>query len=51
MVLDTVTEAKKAGYSWSECSLVVENNHKMIDPVMKWGGDRYKTYRLFSKEL
>ena len=51
MVLDTITEGKKAGYEWSECSLIVENNKKMIEPVVKWGGDLYKTYRLFSKDL
>lgn len=51
MVLDTIVEGKKAGYQWSECSLVVENNKKMIDPILKWGGRLYRTYRLFSKDL
>lgn len=51
MVLDTVEEGIKYGYQWSECSLVVENNKKMIDPILKWGGRLYRTYRLFSKDL
>ncbi|MBN1271370.1 MAG: hypothetical protein JXB26_03795 [Candidatus Aminicenantes bacterium] len=51
LVMDTILNAKKAGYRWSECSIVVENNHKMIDPILKWGGRLYKKYRLFGKKL
>ncbi len=51
MVVDTILNGKKAGYKWSECSLVVENNKKIIGPIEKWGGELYKTYRLFSKKI
>ena len=51
LVMDTIKNAVDAGYLWSECSLVVETNKKMIDPIVKWGGRPYKTYRLFSKDL
>ncbi|MCK5267932.1 MAG: hypothetical protein KAR07_07185 [Spirochaetes bacterium] len=51
MVLDSIINGTKAGYNWSECSLIVETNTKMIEPIEKWGGKPYKTYRLFSKKL
>jgi hypothetical protein len=51
LVVDTFSEGRKAGYQWAECSLVVETNKKMIDLLVKWGGDPYKVYRLFSKKV
>jgi len=51
LVVDTFLKGIKAGYNWSECSLIVENNKKMIEPIRKWGGYPYKVYRLFSKQL
>ncbi len=49
MIAETITQGVKLGYEWSECSLIVENNHRMIEPVKKWGGELTKTWRLFSK--
>lgn len=51
MVLETFLEGTKAGYTWSECSLIVETNQRMIDTMARWGGEPYKIYRLFSKKL
>lgn len=51
MVVETIKKGLEAGYKWSECSLIVESNLSMIRPIEKWGGTRYKTYRLFSKEI
>ena len=51
MVVETIRTGLAAGYKWSECSLVVETNLNMIRPIEKWGGTRYKSYRLFSKQL
>ncbi|MBN1596594.1 hypothetical protein JW933_11770, partial [candidate division FCPU426 bacterium] len=51
MVTETYVRGTAVGYQWSECSLIVETNTSMIEPLIKWGGDRYKTYRLFSKKL
>lgn len=51
MVVETMKAGLELGYKWSECSLIVENNLKVIRPIEKWGGIRYKTYRLFSKAL
>ncbi len=51
LVVDTFRAGRQIGYSWSECSLIVETNTKMIEPLLKWGGTPYKIYRLFSKDL
>jgi hypothetical protein len=51
MVLETFLVGVKAGYTWSECSLIVETNKSMIDAIGRWGGEPYKIYRLFSKRL
>jgi len=51
LVMDTFQQAMKIGYEWSDCSIIVETNRRMIDPLEKWGGKLYKTYRLFNKTL
>ncbi len=51
LVVETFIHGTAAGYKWSECSLIVETNTKMIEPIKKWGGHAYKTYRLVSKQL
>lgn len=51
MVVETIRVGLSVGYQWSECSLIVESNTNMIRPIEKWGGDRYKTYRIFSRAL
>jgi len=51
LVLDTIDDARAAGYRWSDCSLIVETNKNMLRPVRKWGGKDYRTYRIFSKQI
>lgn len=51
MIMDTVEAGLSYGYGWSDCSIVVENNEKMIKPIKKWGGKDYRTFRIFSKDL
>jgi ribosomal protein S18 acetylase RimI-like enzyme len=51
MVVETIQVGLSVGYRWSECSLIVETNTNMIRPIEKWGGRRYKSYRIFSKSL
>jgi GNAT superfamily N-acetyltransferase len=51
LVAETFRNGRKAGYKFSECSLIVETNINMIEPMEKFGGKIYKTYRLFSKQL
>ncbi len=51
MITDTILNGRKAGFDWSVCSLIVENNKNIIDPILKWGGKLYRTYRLFQKKI
>jgi len=51
LILDTINNAIAAGHSWSSCSIIVENNVKMIQPVIDWGGKEIKRYRIFTKGL
>ncbi len=51
MVVETIRVGLSIGYQWSECSLIVESNENMIRPIEKWGGVRYKSYRIFSRQL
>lgn len=51
MVLDTIAAGRAAGCQWSSCSIIVENNTKMIQPIVDWGGKEFKRYRIFTKKL
>ena len=51
LVMDTIAAGRKHGYQWSSCSIVVENNLKMIQPILDWGGYEFKRYRIFTKTL
>lgn len=51
MVVETIRVGLSVGYQWSECSLIVESNLNMIRPIEKWGGERYKSYRIYSRSL
>ena len=51
LVMDTINSGHKAGYDWSSCSIIVENNIKMIQPVLDWGGKEIKRYRIYTKGL
>jgi len=51
LVMDTIEAGRNFGYEWSSCSLVVENNVKMIQPILDWGGYEFKRYRVFKKDL
>lgn len=51
LIVEAMQRGPIVGYEWGECSLIVETNQSMIRLIEKWGGDRYKTYRLFGKSL
>lgn len=51
LIVETFKNAMQAGYGWAECSLMVETNHRILEPIKKWGGKHSKTWRLYSKEL
>jgi hypothetical protein len=51
MIMDTINAGRDAGCEWCSCSIVVENNLKMIQPILDWGGKEIKRYRIFIKSL
>jgi hypothetical protein len=51
LIVETFVRGRARGYQWSDCSLIVETNHAMIEPIKKWGGEAYRTFRLFSRTL
>jgi ribosomal protein S18 acetylase RimI-like enzyme len=42
---------KKLRFKQSDCSLIVENNHKMIGALKYVNSDRYKGYRIFQMDI
>lgn len=46
-----IQEAKRRGIIGGEASWVLESNQEMINAAERLGGERYKTYRLFQKQL
>ncbi|MBN1531625.1 MAG: GNAT family N-acetyltransferase [Spirochaetes bacterium] len=51
LILMTIEEALKRGYDESDCSLIVENNHKMIGALKYLNADMYKGYRLYDMKI
>jgi len=49
--LNTIEEGIKLGYVESECSIIVETNHRMIGALEDLNAERYKTYRFYEKEI
>jgi hypothetical protein len=49
--LETIERGLKLGYEWAEASWVLEDNLKMIRPILDIGGEIYKTYRIYEKKL
>ena len=49
--LKTIETGVGMGFNASDCSLVVETNRKMIDALTVLNADRYKTYRIYEKEI
>lgn len=43
--------ARDYGFRWAELSWVLEDNKKIIDYLMAYGCERYKTYRIYEKAL
>jgi len=41
----------KKGYTWGEGSTIGENNHTMRTDIESMGGQKYKTYRIFRKNV
>jgi ribosomal protein S18 acetylase RimI-like enzyme len=51
LYLDTMDKGRKLAYKEADCSLIVENNERMIRAVEAFGAKRYKTYRLYEKPI
>lgn len=49
--LETIERGLKLGYTWAEASWILEDNMKMIKPLIEIGGEVYKTYRIYEKDL
>lgn len=49
--LNTIEEGVKMGYSESECSLIVETNHRMIGALENLNAKCYRTYRFYQKKF
>jgi len=49
--LKTIETGVGMGFNASDCSLVVETNRKMIDALAVLNADRYKTYRIYEKDI
>ena len=50
-VYKTYTRALEMGYEAAEMSLILEDNHKLRNMLESWGMWRYKTFRVYKKEL
>ncbi len=44
-------EALKKGMKMAEMSWILDNNEKMNRPIIAMGGEVYKTYRFYEKDL
>ena len=51
MYARTMEEARRKGYRWGEMSWVLESNPAMCRIVERLGAERYKTYRIYDREL
>ncbi len=49
--LKTIEEGIKLGYTESDCSLIVETNKKMIGALKPLNAERYKTYRIYERDI
>jgi len=46
-----IESARETGKDWSELSLIVETNEPMLAVLKHIGAERYKTYRIYKKQL
>lgn len=44
-------EARRKGYRWGELSWILESNLPMLAVLERFGAERYKTYRIYEREL
>jgi GNAT superfamily N-acetyltransferase len=51
LYVDTLAAARKNGYRWGEMSWILESNTEMNRAIVRMGGERYKTYRMYARSL
>jgi GNAT superfamily N-acetyltransferase len=51
IVLETCERAIAIGYESAELSLILEDNHMLVNMLTKWGIPVYRTYRVYTKTL
>jgi GNAT superfamily N-acetyltransferase len=51
LYVETLAAAKKNGYRWGEMSWILESNHEMNRAILRMGGTRYKTYRMYQRDI
>jgi len=51
MYLETAKTAARKGFRWVEMSWILENNDMMNRLIRLFGGEIYKTYRMYEKRL
>jgi GNAT superfamily N-acetyltransferase len=49
--LRTIEEGLRRGFNESDCSLIVETNKKMIAALKPLKAERYKTYRIYERDV
>jgi GNAT superfamily N-acetyltransferase len=47
----TIETARRKGYRWGEMSWILESNRPMLAVLERFGAERYKTYRVYEREL
>jgi GNAT superfamily N-acetyltransferase len=47
----SIEQARRKGIQWGEASWILENNVAMNRAIEHLGGERYKTYRIYDKEV
>ncbi len=51
LVVATGHASERLGYRGAECSWVLEDNDLMISAIERLGGERYRTYRVYERDL
>ena len=51
MYLETAKNAARNGFRWAEMSWILENNDMMNRSIRLFGGEIYKTHRMYAKRL
>lgn len=51
LYIESLKSAKKVGYKWGELSWTLEVNTKINNAISKMGGELYKVYRIYGKEI